>query len=139
MRKSLLTILIFGATILSDMAFSADRPRMVSVDEAKSLVIAATPPKTRKLPKFEVDLENEGVPVGEYYTLDAVWAGLPDGSMMIGSYAVDPLTGDVFDTAIECDELSTPELRKLQARIRSQIGLSDSEYHKIKKKGPLCN
>lgn len=56
---------------------------------------------------------------------------------VIGNYAVDSSTGDVW-SATECEEESTPELRKLQANVRLRIGLSDSEYHKIKRKGPVC-
>jgi hypothetical protein len=136
MAKYIVTLL-WLTLICSPIAHSADRPR-ISAEEAKSLVIAGLPLKTRQLPQFEVDQDKEGQPGGEYYNFYALWAGLPNGSVTIGTYAVDPSTGDVFDSAMECEELSTPELQMLQATLRSKIGLSDSEYHTIKKKGPLC-
>jgi hypothetical protein len=58
--------------------------------------------------------------------------------VVIGNYAVDPSTGDVWSATSSCDELSTHALRRLQTKIRARIGLSDAEYKRIKSKGPLC-
>jgi hypothetical protein len=135
LRKKLCVSVIMVTTLVSSFVYSADRPRIVSLDEAKSLVLEALPLKTRQLPKFglEVHLDQDS-----FYYVSAMWAGVPNGSVMIGNYAVDSRTGDVWSATTECEEESTPALRKLQAKVRLRIGLSDSEYHKINGKGPLC-
>lgn len=135
MRKLRFVVVIMVVSLVSSMVHSSNQRRKVSVDEAEKLVLEALPLKTRHLPKFGLERypEEKG-----YYFFSAMWAGEPNGSVIIGHYAVDPSTGDVWSATEECKEESTPALRKLQAKVRLRIGLSDSEYHKIKRKGPLC-
>jgi hypothetical protein len=135
MRNLYLSVIIV-AILAPSIAHSANQPRVVSVDEAKNLVLEALPPKTRHLPKFGLDQYKDKY-FPQFYFFSATWAGAPNGSSVIGNYAVDSSTGDVW-SATECEEESTPELRKLQAKVRLRLGLSDSEYHKIKRKGPVC-
>jgi hypothetical protein len=117
---------------------AANRPRPLSVDEARTLVSAALSPKIKHLPKFVLEqFQDRNSP--QFYFFTAYWAGVPNGSMVIGNYAVDLSTDDVWNAVSECDEQSTPALRKLQRSIRAQIGLSDSEDKRIKNKGPLCH
>jgi len=108
----------------------------ISVDEASKLVAAALPAKTRHLSHFGVD-QYQDPSFPEFYFFMATWAGLPNGSAVIGNYAVDPATGDVW-SAVQCVEETSATLRKRQAALRSLVGLDASEYKKIKKKGPLC-
>lgn len=121
----------------SDADTNAIGHRRVSVGEAKNLVLEALPRKARHLPSLSLEGGLDPAYPG-FYVISVMWAGAPDGSVVYGNYAVDASTGDVFDAVSECTEISTPSLRKLQAEIRSRIGLSDSEYHKIKSEGPLC-
>jgi hypothetical protein len=58
-------------------------------------------------------------------------------SVVAGHYAVDSLTGDVWNAVMACDELSTPALHKLQTKLRSRNGLSEAEYRKVKRTCPL--
>jgi hypothetical protein len=58
--------------------------------------------------------------------------------MTVGNYAVDTETGDVWDAVISCDEIRAQALRGLQKMIRKEIGLSESEYKRVKSKGRLC-
>jgi hypothetical protein len=88
------------------------------------------------LPAFSLDqFQDKHFP--EFYFFTAMWAGIPGGSAVIGHYAVDSSTGDVWSATV-CEEESTVDLRALQARIRRRIGLSDLEYQKVRRKGPLC-
>jgi hypothetical protein len=135
---------VFAAIVLlltSGLCHAADlpvrRPDNVSIAEAKSLVEAAMPAKLKRLPKFELE-EFKDSDRPRFYFLTATWEGLPNGSVVIGSYAVDQRTGDVWDAVTSCDELSTPPLRRLQAKTRLRIRLSAAEYKRIKSKGPLC-
>ena len=137
MRKGLIVSVIMAASLVMSIVRSEDRPRRLTVYEARNLVLAALPSKTTHLPKFGVDqYQDKNLP--RFYFFEALWEGAPNGSAVIGHYAVDSSTGDVFSAITTCDEKSTPALRKLQAKVRLRIGLSDSEYHKIKTKGPLC-
>ena len=115
----------------------AQARRLLSPNDAKELVAAALPERTRQLPKFGIDVHHDP-DHPSFYFLSVTWAGAPDGSAMIGNYYVDQSTGDVWNAGTDCEELATPALRKLQARIRSKMGLSDSEYHRMRRKGPLC-
>lgn len=130
--------LFVGAAValMSSSAQPASRAQLISVQEAKRLVATALPSKTRRLPDFEIEGGDSEFP--HFYLLSVTWAGAPNGSMNVGSYYVDKSTGDVWNAPMECQEESSPALRILQARIRRTIGLSESEYRKIKRKGPLC-
>lgn len=123
-------------TLTLASAFGVHR-RKVSVQEARQLVWQALSSKAKHLPEVSLDGGSDSNYRG-FYVFSVMWAGAPNGSAVYGSYAVDEFTGDVFDAVSECDEISTPALRTLQARIRSRIGLSDSAYRKIKGNGPLC-
>jgi hypothetical protein len=99
--------------------------------------MAALPLKLKQLPAFQIELYvNPSSHRFDFF--QAIWAGTPNGSVIVGQYAVDPETGDVFNAVVGCSELSTSALRKLQDKARAQLGLSDARYHKIKSNGPLC-
>jgi len=137
MARMFLSIII-GMITFSSSVYPAGEHRTLSLEEAKKLVLEALPRKARSLPKLSLEGGLDSAYPG-FYIFSAMWAGPPDGSVVIGSYAVDSSTGDVFDPASECTEISTPALRKLQEKLRSRIGLSDSAYQKIKGRGPMCN
>jgi hypothetical protein len=112
------------------------KSRHVSINEAKRLVLAALPARTKHLPKFGLEggLDSRDP---RFYVFTAYWAGAPNGSMVIGNYAVDVSTADVWNAPAACDELSTPALRKLQEQVRSHMGLSIAEYRNTKRRCPL--
>ena len=111
--------------------------RTVTKDEAEALVRAALPAKLKRLPKFGMEIsQDKDNP--RFYSANVYWAGEPQGSVVVGNYDVDTETGDVWNAVISCDEMSNQALRKLQRSIRKAIGLSDSEYKRIKSIGPLC-
>jgi hypothetical protein len=94
------------------------------------------PARTKQLPKFGLEggLDSRDP---RFYTFTAYWAGAPNGSMVIGIYAVDASTADVWNAPAACDELNTPALRKLQKQVCLRIGLSSTEYSKKKRRCPL--
>jgi hypothetical protein len=136
-RKTMKTLYVaLALVILLPCQLRADQPRL-SANQEKQLVMAALPLKLKQLPAFE--LEPYVDPSSHRFDFfQATWAGTPNGSVIVGHYAVDPKTGDVFDAVVGCSELSTPALRKLQDKDRAQLGLSDARYHKIRSNGPLC-
>jgi hypothetical protein len=111
-------------------------PVRMSVAEAKQFALAAIPLKSKQLPGFELDLDNsadEGL-----YVFNAMWEGLPGGSVNVGFYAVDPITGTVWDAVMECDQLSTPSLRELQTKWIKNSGLTKAQLLKFQAPGPQC-
>jgi hypothetical protein len=59
------------------------------------------------------------------------------GVLQVGYYAVDRNTADIWDAGF-CQEISSPSLAQLQVVIRKHIGLTDTEYRKLRKPGPFC-
>ena len=72
----------------------------------------------------------------DFIYFQATWAN-PVGSPVIGNFAVNPWTGDVWNTA-GCEHLSSPSLKKEQAGIRKRFGLTKEEYAKFHARRPLC-
>jgi hypothetical protein len=110
--------------------------RLVTADEARNLVMAAISSSAKRLPKFGLEggLDSHDQ---RFYVFMAYWAGAPNGSMVIGHYAVDTSTADVWNAVMACQELSNPALRKLQKQVRSRLGLSEAQYQKVKRRCPL--
>jgi hypothetical protein len=112
--------------------------RQLSKDEGSSLIKYAVTARERRLPSFGVEAyESQDDP--SFYFFTAVWAGEPNGSVVIGNFAVDRATGDVFSATMSCDEIRNTKLRTAQSKLRSEIGMSRSEYQTRKTTGPLCD
>jgi hypothetical protein len=138
MMKSFLAAVITVVLATSPcLADSVHESRTVSKDEADALVRAALPAKLKRLPNFGMEISQDPH-FARFYFASVYWEGEPNGSVMVGSYDIDQETGDVWDAVTSCDEMNTRALRKLQKMIRKEIGLSDSEYKRVKSKGPLC-
>ncbi len=56
---------------------------------------------------------------------------------IVGYFAVNPQTGDVWSTAGNCHRLSSPHLRRMQAGIRRRFKLKD--YNQLRAKRPVCD
>jgi hypothetical protein len=52
-------------------------------------------------------------------------------------YAVDRGTGDVW-SAVFCERIARRKLSRLQAALRRRIGLTNAQYERLKRPGPLC-
>ena len=111
---------------------------MITPDQAKGLVLASLTPEQKKLPKLGAERYDDPSS-SRFMFFTVTWEGRPNQSVVVGNYAVDPYTGDVWSAVIECYEQSNRQLRSIQARIRSSLGLSHPEYMRLKTKGPLCS
>ena len=109
--------------------------RIVTIAEARELAIAAVAPATRRLPGFGADDFPEPY-FPDYYFFELTWDN-PRGSVIVDHFAVDPRTGDVW-SAILCWEIKSGSLKRLQREIRKRIGLTESEYRKVRRRGPMC-
>lgn len=145
MKTLFLFFLIMLAAIVSLASSPQNLPQnKITQAEAKALVIAALTPTQRQLPGLEAELGEAAAEPGEVkgpsrlWFIMVVWEGLPEGSVMVGNYEVDPYTGDVFSATMECKEEKNRRLKALQKKVRAELHLSQSEYRRIKTKGPLC-
>jgi hypothetical protein len=137
LKKYFTAVAILVLAISPSLADSVHESRTVTKDEAEALVRAALPAKLKRLPNFGMEISQDKN-FARFYSALVYWEGEPNGSVMVGNYDIDQETGDVWDAVTSCDEMNTQTLRKLQKTIRKEISLSDSEYKRVKSKGPLC-
>jgi hypothetical protein len=72
----------------------------------------------------------------DFYFFAATWPN-PTGSPIIGYFAVNPSTGDVWNSA-GCEHLTSKRLERLQQDIRKRFHFSSEEYSKLRAKKPMC-
>jgi len=66
------------------------------------------------------------------------WRGdNPEGSNTVGHWAVDQITGDVWDSAARA-LYASPALSKAQERLRKRVGMAASEYMRSRKNASWC-
>jgi hypothetical protein len=135
--KTLFVVLL--ASLCAANASAVDPPdRKLTVDEAHALVLASLTPEQKRLSSLGADPYNDPN-TSKFIFFTVYWAGTPNGSVVVGNSAVDRNTGDVFSAAMSCKEEQNRNLRALQTRIRASLHLSQSEYQRLKTKGPLCD
>ena len=131
------TALVFLLLLVPGNVLLSDEPRKISVFQAKELIAASLTVQQRRLPKLQVEQFYEPGS-SRFWFFTAMWEGLPKGSVVVGNYAVDPCSADVFSAVASCDEILNPTLQSLQRRIRTGLHLSKAEYQRLKTRGPLC-
>ncbi len=138
MRRVIVLVLLVSLYSTTVMA-GGPAERKITVAQAKALVLASLTAKERRLPKVEAEhFDDPDNPSPKFLIFTVVWEGLPKGSVVAGMYAVDPYTGDVFEANKECSEVKNKRLERLQTQVRAKLHLSQSEYQRLKTKGPLC-
>ena len=87
----------------------------ITIRQTEALVLAALNPQQRHLPKVGAE-QYDAPPGSRFLFFTAYWEGRPTGgSMVLGTYAVDPYTGDVFSASSDCYEYENKRLRALQS------------------------
>jgi len=110
----------------------------VSWEEAQQLVSKALEQgDATKLPGFALQQEPDDTYYPGFYNFSALWNN-PGGNNVIGFYAVDRATGDVW-SADECKQFNSAPLKKLQKAIRWRLEMDDKLYRKLKRPGPMCS
>lgn len=133
-----LFVLLFLVSLCVASAVATGRPeRNITADQARALVLVSLTPEQKRLPSLGADPYKDPN-TSKFLFFTVTWAGTPNGSVVVGNYAVDPHTGDVFSATMGCEEVTNKTLRTLQIRIRANLHLSQSEYQRLKTKGPLC-
>jgi hypothetical protein len=125
------------AAMLCATGRAADR-RTITVAEASELVRALLKPdgwtKLRGFVLYQALFEGE---FRDFYFIHAERNNPSGGAVAIGHYAVERTTGEVWDW-VKCGRFTSPSLAGAQQALRRRIGLTDSEYQKIRKPGPFC-
>src|SRR6185369_14677891 len=111
----------------------------VTAEMAANLVHAALKGEgagATELPGFRLELMNKPVDARFYY-FEASWSNPQPAGVVIGHYAVDPFTGDVWN-GIVCSEITSRSLRKVQRKVRHSLGITEERYRKLRRQGPMC-
>jgi hypothetical protein len=131
-------LFVFAVFLNLVAAYGSDqRERVITPVQAKALVLASLTPGEKRLPGLGADRFDDPHS-SQFWFFTVTWASGPDQSVVVANYAVDPHTGDVWSAVIECHEETNQTLRTLQAHVRSSLGLSHSEYMRLRTTGPLC-
>ncbi len=131
-------VFLFLLLLASGMAALSAEPVKITTAQARTLVLASLTAEQKRLPKLGVEPYDAPPGSSKFWFFTVTWEGTPKGSVVVGNYAVDPYTGDVFSAVMSCYEENNKALSALQAQIRSGLHLSKAEYQRLKTKGPLC-
>jgi hypothetical protein len=111
------------------------RVRDVAESEARELVVGALDPSARHLPKLAVDpYVDAKAPAPDFYEFAVTWDNA-NGSVIVGFFAVNRATGDVWKLVV-CRKVERPRLRQLQGALRRKISLSHEELVRLTDKAP---
>jgi hypothetical protein len=130
-------VLLFACLCVLSASGENKAERRVTPDQARVLVLAALTPKQRQLPSLETDSYNNP-DSSRFLFFSVTWGKTANGSEVVGSYAVDPFTGDVFSATATCHEEKNKNLEALQKQFRATLNLTQAEYQRLKTKGPRC-
>ncbi len=137
MKKALALLLLVLLPAMEVVA-TETYTHKITTAQARSLVMASLTAEQRRLPKVEAE-PYDARNVSKFLFFTVTWEGMPKGGcVVVGDSAVDPYTGDVFSATIGCYEEKNKNLQALQTHIRATLHLSQSEYQRLKTKGPLC-
>jgi hypothetical protein len=129
------TLLLLAALLstgVTKAALGAD-PAVVSTEEATAIAREAM---KKYHPGVSIDLMPGQLDPG-FYDFEAMDAN-PTGSPLVGHFAVNEVTGDIWDLGGHCKHLTSPNLRKLQHEIRRRLNLRREEYLRGRARKPDC-
>ena len=139
MRRAWKLVATACLLLAADFGYSAQKLREISEQEAHRLLTKYLKLRDRAVYRLDGDIGYKG-----FYFFQAeegvASANLEDpalGILQVGYYAVDRKTGDIWDAGF-CQEISSPSLTQLQVVLRKHIGLTDTDYRKLRKPGPFC-
>ena len=136
--KKVLSLLILVSLSVIDVGAVQNSGKRITLSQARALVLASLTPEQQLLPGVGAEqYDDPHSPKFVFFTV--FWEGTPKDSVVVGNYAVDPYTGDVFSATMSCKEEKAKSLQALQTSIRATLHLSQSEYQRLKTKGPLCD
>lgn len=108
--------------------------RDITEAEARRLVIVSLSEKVSTLPHFGLDTYKDQGAEG-FYLFEATAEHPNGGSPVIGQFAVNRATGDVWRLGI-CERVRSGALAREQLAIRKKIRISQNEFQKLTAKAP---
>ena len=136
MSRKFVHLLVFAFLCVGSA--KGESQHKITATQAKALVMASLSPQQLALPKVEAE-QYPSPNSSRFLFFTVVWEGVTNGSVVVGNYAVDPYTGDVWSATTSCREETNKSLNALQTKARASLHLSASQYHQLKTKGPLCD
>lgn len=124
---------VFFLTLLCCIAAAAARE--ITREQARYLVKTVLQAKWQynKLPGFGLEFYTDKY-FPDFFFFEATWNN-PRGSVVLGHYAVNPRTADVWEI-VGCRRLESHSIRNLQQSLRKDIGLSEQQYRKLSARAP---
>jgi len=113
---------------------AAGRARNLTEAEARSLVVVALGKDVSGLPHFGLELNGDPSLV-DFYVFDATADHPKGGSPVIGQFAVNKATGDVWRMGV-CERVHSTPLAKTQRAIRRKVGMTGIEFRRLTTKAP---
>jgi hypothetical protein len=107
-------------------------PRRVNIDDARMLVYEAIKKESAGAELIESPRDFDP----DFYFFTASWPN-PAGSPIVGYFAVNPLTADVWD-AWTCKRMASASLKRLQRVVRRRLGIGGGEFHRLSLREPMC-
>lgn len=137
MSKYFRCSLAFTSMIFLSLSAAAgtNQSRKLTLAEARDLARLALAPSARTLPDLRFDPYQgyQGRP-GFYWF--EITASVPDDvSPILGHYAVNQATGDVWEP-VQCKQVTSSDLSALPRRIRKRIALADQDLRRLSKMAP---
>lgn len=114
--------LAYGRTISQDTARKLVHDALVTLNKSGPSV---------KIARFRYDY------APEFYAFAATWPN-PDGDPLIGYFAVNPWTGDVWDI-MGCKRITSPAIEKEQDAIWKRSQIAPEAKGTLQEKSPACS
>jgi hypothetical protein len=133
LRKRGATAMMLALLLVGTQVPARPRRRDLTQPEARALVIEALDQSARKLPGLTFKFYSRAK-ASNFYELAVLWNN-PNGSAIVGHFAVNRATGDVWRLVL-CTRVESAALRRLQQTLRKRIGLGSEEFHKLESEAP---
>ena len=127
-------VLLLALGLVPSLPMQA-RGRDLTAAEARDLVMAALEPEARALPKLSIDVMDRKERRAGFYEFAVTWDSTSGGSVMVGFYAVDETSGDVW-TLVACRKISSRDLQRLQRTLRKRTDLSQQDLKRLGRRAP---
>jgi hypothetical protein len=136
-RVALAFLQVAWTLLLASAAEPVAAARLLSAQEARELALEALEPGARRLPGLDFEIY-EDTRVPNYFLVSVTW-GEPRSEKggSVQHLAIDKVTADVW-SGVVCEEKTSKSLRKLQREMRRRLGVTDADYKKQRRSGPMC-
>jgi hypothetical protein len=129
--RALLITAVLGGSFAGSQSRGTEH--RITVEEARKLVLAYLHDSSAKdLPGLGVSHYTSRYWPG-FYFFEATWNNPNPGSVVVGHFAVDPGSADVWDP-FSCKVIESNDLRSAQRKLRQSMRLPDAVKHKRKAK-----